>query len=100
MFGSLGLFNARLSPQTYDRDGDPRRYDDGVLDLTLHCHYLNDFCIKLSSDEGHFNVLLIVKGKVDCPQITILEEKGELKWGIKLMLSAYQPNTLLPGQTG
>ena len=24
--------------------------------LSLHCHYQNDFCIKVGSDEGHFNV--------------------------------------------
>ena len=81
-------------------EGDPRRWDDGVLDLMLHGHHLNDFCIKLSSEESHFNVLLIVTGKVDCPQISILEEKGELKRGIKPILSAYQPNTLPPGQSG
>ena len=29
--------------------------------LSLHCHHQNDFCIKMGSDESHFNVLLIVK---------------------------------------
>ena len=24
--------------------------------LSLHCHYLNDFYIKVGSDESHFNV--------------------------------------------
>ena len=24
--------------------------------LSLHCHHLNDFCIKVGSDESHFNV--------------------------------------------
>ena len=24
--------------------------------LSLHCHHLNDFCIKAGSDESHFNV--------------------------------------------
>ena len=23
--------------------------------LSLHCHHQNDFCIKVGSDEGHFN---------------------------------------------
>ena len=38
-------------------------------------------CIKIGSDESHFNVLLIVRDKVtrQCPQITISEEKGEPK---------------------
>ena len=25
--------------------------------LSLHCHHQNDFCIKVGSDESHFNVL-------------------------------------------
>ena len=24
--------------------------------LSLHCHHQNDFCIKVGSDESHFNV--------------------------------------------
>ena len=29
--------------------------------LSLHCHHQNDFCIKVGSDESHFNVSLIVR---------------------------------------
>ena len=38
-------------------------------------------CIKMGSDESHFNVSLIVRGKVTrrFPQTTTFEEKGELK---------------------
>ena len=38
-------------------------------------------CIKMGSDESHFNVSLIVRGKVtrQCPQTTTSEEKGEPK---------------------
>ena len=38
-------------------------------------------CIKMGSDESHFNVSLIVRDKVtrQCPQITTCEEKGEPK---------------------
>ena len=36
----------------------------GILYLTLHCHHQNDSCIKMSSDESHFNVSLIVRDKV------------------------------------
>ena len=38
-------------------------------------------CIKMGSDESHFNVSLPVKDKVtgQCPQTTIFEEKGEPK---------------------
>ena len=49
--------------------------------LSLHCHHQNDFCIKMGSDESHFNVSLIVRDKVTtkCPETTIFEEKGEPK---------------------
>ena len=49
--------------------------------LSLHCHHQDDFCIKMSSDESHFNVSLIVMDKVtrQCPQTTTFEEKGEPK---------------------
>ena len=30
--------------------------------LSLYCYYQNDSCIKMGSDESHFNVLLIVRG--------------------------------------
>ena len=40
--------------------------------LLLHCHHQNDSCIKMSSDERHFNVSLIVRDEVtsQCPQTT------------------------------
>ena len=50
--------------------------------LSLHCHHPNDSCIKMGSDENHFNVSLIVRDKVTrrCLQTTTFLEKGELKW--------------------
>ena len=50
-----------------------------IIYLSLHCHHQNDSCIKMGSDESHFNVSLIVRDKVtrQCPQTTIFEEKGE-----------------------
>ena len=49
--------------------------------LSLHCHRRNDSCIKVGSDESHFNVLLIVRDKFtrQCPQTTTFEENGEPK---------------------
>ena len=69
------------------RDGEKggRGYGCGgrgrLLYLSLRCHHQNDSCIKLGSDENHFNVSLIVRDKVtrQCPQTTILEVKGEPK---------------------
>ena len=48
---------------------------------SLHCHHQNGFCIKVGSDESHFNVSLTVRDKVtrQCPQTTTFEEKGEPK---------------------
>ena len=49
--------------------------------LSLYCHHQNDSCVKMGSDESHFNVSLIVRDKVtrQCPQTTAFEEKGEPK---------------------
>ena len=54
---------------------------DYIIYLSLYCHHQNDSCIKMGSDESHFNVSLIVRDKVtrQCPQTTIFEEKGETK---------------------
>ena len=52
-----------------------------IIYFSLHRHRQNDFCIKMGSDESHFNVSLIVRDKVtrQCPQITTFEVKGEPK---------------------
>ena len=52
-----------------------------IIDLSLHCHHQNDFCIKVGSDESHLNVSLSVRDKVtrQCPQTTTFEEIGEPK---------------------
>ena len=49
--------------------------------VSLHCHHQNDSCIKMGSNESHFNVSLMVKDKVtrQCPQTTTFEVKGEPK---------------------
>ena len=49
-----------------------------IIYLSLHCHHQNDFCIKVGSDESHFNVSLIVRDRPQ-PQTTTFEEKGEPK---------------------
>ena len=48
-----------------------------IIYLSLHCRHQNDSCIKMGSDESHFNVSLIVRDKVtrQCPQTTTFEEK-------------------------
>ena len=40
------------------------------IPIATHCHHHNDSCIKMGSDESHFNVSLIVRAKAtrQCPQ--------------------------------
>ena len=49
--------------------------------LSLHCHHQNDSCIKMGSDESHFNVALIVRDsrKTVSTDHNLSEEKGEPK---------------------
>ena len=56
----------------------------------------------MGSDKSHFNVSLIARDKItrQRPQITPSEEKGEPKQIRTEVPFAYQPNALLPGQTG
>ena len=56
-----------------------------IIYLSLHCHHQNDFCIKMGSDESHFNVSLIVRDKVtrQCPQTTTLLKRKESRNGIE-----------------
>ena len=61
---------------------------------SLHCHYQNDFCIEMGSDESHFNVSLIVRDEVtrQCPQTTTFEEKVEPKWNrTEVLLTSLMP---------
>ena len=30
--------------------------EEGIIYLSLHCHHQNDSCVKMGSDESHFNV--------------------------------------------
>ena len=62
------------------RDGGKGR-ESIILYLTVHCQHQNDFCIKIGSNDSHFNVSLIVRDKVTrrCPQTTTFEKKGEPK---------------------
>ena len=45
--------------------GTGRRGEEEIIYLSLHCHHQNDSCIKIGSDESHFNVSSItVKDRV------------------------------------
>ena len=74
---------------------------DYKLYLSLHRHQQNDSCIKMGSDESHFNVSLFVRGKVtrQCPQTTTFEGERRAEADSNRGPSAYQPNALQLGQT-
>ena len=46
-----------------------------IIYLSLHCHHQNDSCIKMGSDESHFNVSLIVRDKVTRRITTFLKRR-------------------------
>ena len=53
-----------------------------IIYLSLHCHYQNDSCIKMGSDESHFNVSVGSDGpchKIVSTNHNLSEEKGEPK---------------------
>ena len=53
-----------------------------IIYLSLHCHNQNDFCIKMDSDESHFNVSVGSDGqshKTVSANHSLFEEKGEPK---------------------
>ena len=53
-----------------------------IIYLSLRCHNRNDSCIKMSSDESHFNVSVGSDGqshKTVSSNHNLFEEKGEPK---------------------
>ena len=74
-----------------------------IIYLSLHCHHQNDFCIKLGSDESHFNVSVGSDGqshKTVSADHNHFEEKGEPKRYRTEVFPLYQPNALPLDQTG
>ena len=56
-----------------------------IIYLSLHCHHQNDTCIKMGSDESHFDVSVGSDGKVtgQCPQTTTFMRRKEGRSGIE-----------------
>ena len=70
--------------------------------LSLHCHHQNDTCVKMSSDESHFNVSVGSDGqsyKTVSTNHNLFEEKGAEVVSNRSP-SPYQPSALPLGQTG
>ena len=56
--------------------------DREIIYLSLHCRHQNDSCIKMGSDESHFNVSVGSDGqsqKTVSTNHNLFEEKGEPK---------------------
>ena len=68
-----------------EKGGGGRGYGGGeeeIIYLSLHCHHQNGFCIKMGSDESHFNVSVGSDGqshKTVSTNHNLFEEKGEPK---------------------
>ena len=82
---AIGTYNLPVAPPPYPFSP----FSPSLISLMVsvevkhHVYLLNTrmTCIKMGSDESHFNVSLIVRDKVtrQCPQTTTFEEKGEPK---------------------
>ena len=61
------------------RDGQVEVGEGEIIYLSLHLHHQNHSCIKMGSNDSHFNVLLIVKDKVtrQCVQTTVFLKRRE-----------------------
>ena len=74
-----------------------------IIYLSLHCHHQNDSCIKMGSDESHFNVSVGSDGqshKTVSTNHNLFEEKGEPKRYRTEVLPLTSLTALPLGQTG
>ena len=74
-----------------------------IIYLSLHCHHQNDSCIKMDSDESHFNVSVGSDGqshKTVSTNHNLFEEKGKPKRYRTEVLPLTGLNALPLGQTG
>ena len=99
-----------MSTETIRLIRDGEKWEKGVwkwgkretIYLSLHCHHQNDSCIKMGSDESHFNVSVGSDGqsrKTMSTNHNLSEEKGEPKRYRTEVLPLSQPNALPLGQT-
>ena len=85
------VLNVHRNPIRLIRDGEKgagkgvwRWEEREIIYLSLHCHHQNDSCIKMGSDESHFNVSDGSDGQSHRTVSTnhnlfFFEEKGEPK---------------------
>ena len=73
-----------------------------IIYLSLHCHHQNDSCIKMGSDESHFNVSVGSDGqshKTVSTNHNLFRRERRAEAESNQGPSAYQPNALPLGQT-
>ena len=82
------VLNVHGNHEAYEGRGESggRGYGGGrereIIYLSLHSHHQNDLCIKMGSDESHFNVSAESDGqshKTVSTNHNLFEEKGEPK---------------------
>ena len=76
------VLNIHRNHKAYQGRGEGRWGEREIIYPSLHCHHLNDFCIKMGSDESHFNVSVGSDGqshKTVSTNHNLFEEKGEPK---------------------
>ena len=78
------VLNQLMSTETIRliREGGMEVGEREIIYLSVHCHHHSDFCIKMGSDESHFNVLVGSDGqghKTVSTNHNLFEEKGQPK---------------------
>ena len=76
------VLNVHRNRMAYYNIRDGEKGGEEIIYLSLHCHHQNDSCIKMGSDESHFNVSVGSDGQSHKTVPTIhnlFEEKGEPK---------------------
>ena len=78
------VLNQLMSTETIRliREGGMEVGEREIIYLSVHCHHHSDFCIKMGSDESHFNVSVGNDGqghKTASTNHNLFDEKGEPK---------------------
>ena len=83
--GSLGRTaqDAATSTLTQLLNYDMEVGEREIIYLSIHCHHQNDSCIKMGSDESHFNVSVGSDVTGRCPQTTTFLKRKESRSGIE-----------------
>ena len=80
------------------REGVWRWGEREIIYLSLHCHHQNDFCVKMGSDESHFNVSVGSDGQSHRTVSTnhnLFEERGVSK---RYRTEALPLSSLMPSE--